>query len=112
VQGSKVLGLEVQGSKVLGSGFKVQGARFKGFGFRVLGSGFWVQGSRLSTAVWLKNGQPNQKRNFEKANIEYRIMNFECRRNVFYPFDKERLSEAIPPFEILRFNIRYSAVRF
>jgi len=24
------------------------------------------------------------KRNYEKANIEYRTMNIECRRNVFY----------------------------
>jgi len=28
------------------------------------------------------------KRNFEKANIEYRIMNIECRRNVFYLIKK------------------------
>jgi hypothetical protein len=32
----------------------------------------------ISAASGLKNGQSDQKRNFEKANIEYRIMNIEC----------------------------------
>jgi hypothetical protein len=41
-------------------------------------------------------------------------MNSACRellcRTVY--FIKKRLSEAIPHFDILRFDIRYSAVRF
>jgi len=68
-------------------------------------SGFWFQRRR-----WQKNGQSNQKRNFEKANNEYRIMNNEFRSKVFCLF-KKRLSAAIPHFDILRFDIRYSAVR-
>jgi len=40
-------------------------------------------------------------------------MNIECRSNVFCLFlNNKRLSEVIPPFVILRFDIRYSAVRF
>jgi len=31
-----------------------------------------------SGAAGLNSGQSDQKRNFEKANIEYRIMNIEC----------------------------------
>jgi hypothetical protein len=64
----------------------------------------------MSTAAGLKSGQSNRERNFEKANIEYRIMNVECRRDVFCLF-KKRLSAAKPPFDILRFDIRYFAVR-
>jgi hypothetical protein len=64
----------------------------------------------MSAAADLKSGQSNRERNFEKANIEYRIMNVECRRDVFCLF-KKRLSAAKPPFDILRFDIRYSAVR-
>jgi len=63
-----------------------------------------------SAASGQKNGQSDRKRNFEKANIEYRIMNIECRSKVFCLF-KKRLSVAIPHFDILRFDIRYSAVR-
>jgi hypothetical protein len=37
-------------------------------------------------------------------------MNIECRRNVSCQL-KKRLSKAKLPFEILRFDIRYSAVR-
>ena len=37
-------------------------------------------------------------------------MNVECRRDVFCLF-KKRLSAAKPSFDILRFDIRYSAVR-
>jgi hypothetical protein len=46
-----------------------------------------------SAAAGPKSGQLNRKRNFEKANIEYRIMNVECRRDVFCLF-KKRLSAA------------------
>jgi len=46
-----------------------------------------------SGAAGQKNGQSDRKRNFEKANIEYRIMNVECRRDVFCLF-KKRLSAA------------------
>jgi hypothetical protein len=40
--------------------------------------------SGVSSAAGLKSGQSDRKRNFEKANIEYRIMNIECRRKEFY----------------------------
>jgi hypothetical protein len=33
-----------------------------------------------------KNGRSDRKRNSEKANIEYRIMNIECRSKVFCLF--------------------------
>jgi hypothetical protein len=59
----------------------------------------------VSPAAGLKNGQFNRKINFEKANIEYRIMNVECRRDVFYLF-KQRLSAAKPSFDILRFAVQ------
>jgi hypothetical protein len=32
----------------------------------------------ISAAAGLKSGQSDRKKNFEKANIEYRIMNIEC----------------------------------
>jgi len=38
----------------------------------------------MSAAAGLKSGKFNRKRNFKKANIEYRIMNIECRRKEFY----------------------------
>ena len=37
--------MRVQGSGVMGSGFRVQGSGFRGHGVRVQGSGFRVQGS-------------------------------------------------------------------
>ena len=40
-----------------------------------------VQGSAQPPGQ--KNRRSNRKRNFEKANVEYRIMNIECRSNVF-----------------------------
>jgi hypothetical protein len=40
----------------------------------------------FSVAAGLNSGQSNQKRNSEKANIEYRIMNVEYRSNVFCLF--------------------------
>jgi len=45
---------------------------------------------------------------------EYRIMNVEYRmsKEGILSFLIKRLSVAKPPFEILRFNIQYSAVRF
>jgi hypothetical protein len=51
-------------------------------------------------------------KNFKKANIEYRIMNVECRRNVFCQFYKKKSSEAKPPFEIRYSIFCGSAVRF
>ncbi|UCD82402.1 MAG: hypothetical protein JSW26_13540, partial [Desulfobacterales bacterium] len=54
------------------------------------------------------------KRNSKKANIEYRIMNIPPeadRRETFCLFYKKRLSTAKPPFDILRFDIRYSVRR-
>ena len=56
-------------------------------------------------AAGQKNGQSDQKRNFGKENIELRIMNIECRRNVSCLFYKKRMSKAKPPFEILRFAV-------
>jgi len=84
---------------------------------------FKVQGSGFSPAAGLEINQSNRSRNCKKANVEYRIMNIECRSKVFCLFYKKRLSEptppkrlrrprAKPPFDILRFDIRYSAVRF
>jgi hypothetical protein len=63
----KVQGSEVQRQRV---------ARFRGSGL----SGSEVQGSGFSPAAGLKSGQSNQKRNSEKANIEYRTRNNEGRR--------------------------------
>jgi hypothetical protein len=61
----------------LGSGFEVSGS----------GSGFGVQGSGFSAAAaGQKNGRSNRKRNWQKVNIEYRIINVECRSNVFCLF--------------------------
>jgi hypothetical protein len=58
----------------------------------------------MSAAAGLKSGQSNRERNFEKENIEYRIMNVECRRDVFCLFKKKtERSETI---------LRYSAVRY
>ncbi|CAB1082700.1 hypothetical protein D1AOALGA4SA_10304 [Olavius algarvensis Delta 1 endosymbiont] len=45
------------------------------------------------------------------TNIEQGIMNIEVRHSIIIILEK-RLSAAIPPFDILRFDIRYSAVRF
>jgi hypothetical protein len=42
------------------------------------------QVSVFSAAVGLKSGQFDQKRNFGKTNVEYRIPNVEYRRNVFF----------------------------
>jgi hypothetical protein len=54
---------------------------FQGSRFWVQGSGFWVQGYRFkvlgSAPPLAASVQSNQKRNSEKANIEYRIMNIE-----------------------------------
>jgi hypothetical protein len=68
----------------------------------------------VSQAAGLKNGQSNRSRNKKKrmSNIEYRIMNIECRSNVFCLFYKKRLSEAIPPFDIRYSIFCGSAVRF
>jgi len=52
-----------------------------------------TQGSKFSPAAGLNSGQSDQKRNVKKANIEYRIMNVECRRDVICLF-KKRLSAA------------------
>jgi hypothetical protein len=75
----------------------------QGSGFRV--QRFWVQrfrGSGFSAAAGLKSGQSNQNRNSEKANIEYRIMNIECRSNVFCQFYKKKTERSEP---ILRYSI-------
>jgi hypothetical protein len=58
----------------------------------------------FSPAASLKSGQFDRIKNFEKANIEYRISNNECRRNVFYlSYKKIERSETI---------LRKSAVRY
>jgi hypothetical protein len=69
-----------------------------------------VQGSGFSAAAGLNSGQSNRKRNFEKANIEYRIMNIECRINECCLFYKKRLSEANPPFDIR--HLTFDILRF
>ena len=43
--------MEVSGSWVSGSGFRVSGL-IEGFGFRVSGSGFRVQGFGFRVSVW------------------------------------------------------------
>jgi hypothetical protein len=76
--------------------------RLRGLGIkRFKGSGF-------SAAAGQKNGRSNRERNFEKANIEYRIMNVECQSNVFCLFYKkmtERSESTLRHslFDILRF---------
>ena len=76
----------------------------------------WSKISNLSEPVSgvsadQKNGRSIRKRNFEKANNEYRTRNVEYRSKAFYLFLLKRLSKAKPDFEILRFDIRDSAVR-
>jgi hypothetical protein len=46
-----------------------------------------------------------EKRNFEKANIEYRIMNVECRSKVFCLFYKKMTEQSDSA-------LRHSAVRY
>jgi hypothetical protein len=41
----------------------------------------------MSGAAGLKSGQSNRERNFEKANIEYRIMNVEGMYSVYLKKD-------------------------
>jgi hypothetical protein len=43
--------------------------------------------SDISAAAGLKSGQSNRERNFEKANIEYRIMNVEGMNSVYLKKD-------------------------
>ena len=43
----------------------------------------------MRAAYDLNSDQSDRKRNSEKANVEYRIMNIECRRNVFCLFYKK-----------------------
>jgi len=50
-----------------------------------------------SAASGLKSGQSDRKRNFEKANIEYRISNVEVMYSVYF---KKRQSAATPSFRI------------
>jgi len=84
------------------------------------GKSYLFKVSGVSPAAGKKNGRSNRKRNFEKANIEYRIMNVECRKNVFClsrafcrtVYFIKRLSEAIPPFDIRYSIFCGSAVRF
>ena len=42
------------------------------------------QVSGVSAAAGLEIGQLDRKRNFEKANIEYRIMNVEVRYSIYF----------------------------
>jgi hypothetical protein len=49
------------------------------------------------------------KSEYRMSNHEYRMSNVEVRYSIYFI---KRLSAAIPPFVILRFDIRYSAVRF
>jgi len=50
----------------------------------MLDVGYWMldAGCSILAKGFLTAGLIH-KRNFEKANIEYRMMNIECRRNVF-----------------------------
>jgi hypothetical protein len=66
-----------------------------------------IQGCGLTAG--LKSDQFNRKRKFEKANPpkadKYRIMNVECRSDVFCLF-KKRLSAATPSFRIPHSDFR------
>ncbi|CAB1079838.1 hypothetical protein D1AOALGA4SA_7540 [Olavius algarvensis Delta 1 endosymbiont] len=55
---------------------------------RFRGSRFWVQRFKFQYGR-RPRVQANHRRNIEKANIEYRIMNVEGRRNVFCLFYKK-----------------------
>jgi hypothetical protein len=59
--------------------------------------------SRGSGAAGLKSGQFDRKRNFEKANNEYRIMNVEVMYSVYF---KKRQSAATPSFRIPHSDFR------
>jgi hypothetical protein len=75
----------VSGLRVEGSRFRVQrfrGSGLKGSGLRVQGRG--LMGSGVRIAVGLKSGQLNRKRNSQKANVEYRIMNIEVMYSVYF----------------------------
>jgi len=48
-----------------------------------------VSGVSVQPSLWPKSGQSNRRRTFEKANIEYRILNIECRSNVLCLFYKK-----------------------
>jgi hypothetical protein len=79
-----------------------------GFKVKDLFLRIWYEGYKLCR--WPPSVQSNQKRNFEKANIEYRIMNIECRINECCLFYKKRLSEANPPFDIR--HLTFDILRF
>jgi len=55
------------------------------------------QVSVFSSAAGLKSGQFNRERNSKKENIEFRIMNIECRMNEFCPFKKTARHAAQAP---------------
>ena len=88
-----VVNIKIQRFKV--QGFKGSGLWVQGSGFEV--QGFWVQGSLLPLA-W-KAASQIEKETLKKRilqrriNIEYRIMNIECRSNEFCLFYKKRLSD-------------------
>jgi hypothetical protein len=62
--------------------------------------------SGFSPAAGQKNGQFYRKRNSKKENIEYRIMNVECRRNEFCLFKKTERSETILRNSAVRCSVR------
>jgi len=74
----------------------------------------WVSGScSLLIAGIGKSGASPAAALIEKETLKKRISNNECRMSKECILSiLKRLSEAKPSFEILRFDIRYFAVRF
>jgi hypothetical protein len=64
--------------------FDIRHSTFFGSAVRFLTLHSFTRATPLATS-----GQSDRKGNIEKANVEYRIMNVECGRNVFYLFYKK-----------------------
>ena len=67
-----------------------------------------VQWYHISASPLAESVQSNRKRNFEKANIEYRTRNVECRSNVFCLFYKKLTERSDSTLRYSIFDIRYS----
>ena len=76
----------------------------QGFGFRV--QRLNVLGSQFSPDAGRQSGQFDRKRNCEKANIEYRILNVECRMS------KQCILSILKKTEQSDSTLRNSAVRY
>jgi len=61
--------------------------------------------SGVSPAAGLKSGQFVREKNSKKENIEFRIMNIECRRNEFCLFKKTERSETTLQNSAVRYSL-------